>query len=182
MDACSHAPSRTATAPRMEEATISELQTSLADGTLTSHALVQHYLDRIARYDQNGPKLNAFLLVNPKALEQADALDQQRAQKGPRGSLHGIPLAVKDSTNTKDLPTTGGSLAFAGAQPQQDAFIVANLRAAGTIILGKTNLHELARAGPTVSSLGGQTKHPYDLSRPPGGCPGGPAPPLSPTL
>ncbi len=115
MIACSHAPTRPATALRIEEATISELQSSLADGTLTSHALVQHYLDRIARYDQNGPKLNAFLLVNPKALEQADALDQERAQKGPRGSLHGIPLAVKDNTNTKDLPTTGGSLAFAGA-------------------------------------------------------------------
>jgi Asp-tRNA(Asn)/Glu-tRNA(Gln) amidotransferase A subunit family amidase len=173
--ACSHAPTRPATAPRIEEATISELQSALADGTLTSHALVQHYLDRIARYDQNGPKLNAFLLVNPKALEQADALDQERAQKGPRGSLHGIPLAVKDNTNTKDLPTTGGSLAFAGAQPQQDAFIVAKLREAGMIILGKTNLHELARAGTTVSSLGGQTKNPYDLSRTPGGSSGGTA-------
>src|SRR5258708_21534230 len=77
--------------------------------------------------------------------------------------------------NTKDLPTTGGSRAFAGAQPQSDAFIVAKLREAGAVILGKGNLHELARAGTTVSSLGGQTLNPYDLSRTPGGSSGGPA-------
>jgi Asp-tRNA(Asn)/Glu-tRNA(Gln) amidotransferase A subunit family amidase len=147
----------------------------MASGALTSRALTHHYLDRIARYDKAGPKLNAFLLVNPRALEEADALDRERAAKGARGPLHGIPVVVKDNMNTKDLPTTGGSLAFAEAQPQADAFIVAKLREAGVVFLGKGNLHELARAGTTVSSLGGQTLNPYDLSRTPGGSSGGPA-------
>jgi amidase len=179
--ACTHAapppaPAGASTqAPQIEEATIAQLQAAMASGALTSHALTQHYLDRIARYDKAGPKLNAFLLVNPRALEEADALDQERAAKGPRGPLHGIPVVVKDNMNTKDLPTTGGSTAFAGAQPQSDAFIVAKLREAGAVIIGKGNLHELARAGTTVSSLGGQTLNPYDLSRTPGGSSGGPA-------
>ena len=172
---CSHAPPRSATKGSIEEASIDELQAAMAAGDLTSRALVQHYLGRIARYDKEGPKLNAFLLVNPRALEEADRLDQERASKGPGGPLHGIPVVVKDNMNTKDMPTTGGSLAFAGAQPQADAFIVARLRAAGAVILGKTNLHELARAGTTVSSLGGQTLNPYDLVRTPGGSSGGTA-------
>jgi Asp-tRNA(Asn)/Glu-tRNA(Gln) amidotransferase A subunit family amidase len=179
--ACSHAapPSAQASAsarpPQIEEATVAQLQAAMTSGALTSRALTQHYLDRIARYDKAGPKLNAFLLVNPRALEEADSLDKERAAKGARGPLHGIPVVLKDNMNTKDLPTTGGSTAFAGAQPQADAFIVAKLRAAGVVILGKGNLHELARAGTTVSSLGGQTLNPYDLSRTPGGSSGGPA-------
>src|SRR6267378_2618203 len=172
---CSHGPPRRAAPVRIEEATIDELQGAMSAGELTSHALVQHYLDRIARFDKQGPKLDAFLLVNSRALEEADRLDQERASKGPRGPLHGIPIVLKDNMNTADLPTTGGSLAFAGAQPQADAFIVSRLRAAGAVILGKTNLHELARAGTTVSSLGGQTLNPYDLSRTPGGSSGGTA-------
>jgi len=173
--ACSHAPTGSQTPPQIDEATIAELQGAMAAGEITSRALVQHYLDRIDRYDKQGPKLNAFLLVNPRALEEAGRLDQERATKGPRGPLHGIPIVLKDNMNTADLPTTGGSLAFAGAQPQADAFIVSRLRAAGVVILGKTNLHELARAGTTVSSLGGQTLNPYDLSRTPGGSSGGTA-------
>jgi amidase len=173
--ACSHAASRGAAPVRIEEATIEELQAAMTRGDLTSHALVQHYLDRIALYDKHGPKLNAFLLVNPRALQEADRLDQERAAKGARGPLHGIPVVLKDNMNTADLPTTGGSIAFAGAQPQADAFIVARLRESGAVILGKTNLHELARAGTTVSSLGGQTLNPYDLSRTPGGSSGGTA-------
>jgi Asp-tRNA(Asn)/Glu-tRNA(Gln) amidotransferase A subunit family amidase len=176
--ACSHAASRStaeasAKPVQIEEATIAELQVAMASGALTSRALTQHYLDRIALYDKAGPKLNAFLLVNPHALEEADALDKERAAKGVRGPLHGIPVVVKDNMNTKDMPTTGGSLAFVGAQPQSDAFIVAKLREAGALILGKTNLHELARSGTTVSSLGGQTLNPYDLTRTPGGSSGG---------
>lgn len=173
--ACSHAASRKAAAVRIDEATIDELQAAMTAGQLTSHALVQHYLDRIALYDKQGPKLNAFLLVNPRALTEADLLDKERAAKGPRGPLHGIAIVLKDNMNTVDLPTTGGSTAFAGAQPQADAFIVAKLREAGVVILGKTNLHELARAGTTVSSLGGQTLNPYDLTRTPGGSSGGTA-------
>jgi Asp-tRNA(Asn)/Glu-tRNA(Gln) amidotransferase A subunit family amidase len=173
--ACSHAPPREAAPVRVEEASIDQLQNAMASGQLTSVALVRHYLDRIARYDKQGPKLNAFLLVNPRALEEAERLDRERQTKGPRGPLHGIPVVVKDNMDTADLPTTGGSLAFAGAQPQEDAFIVARLRAAGAVLLGKTNLHELARAGTTVSSLGGQTLNPYDLTRTPGGSSGGTA-------
>src|SRR5216684_1410672 len=161
--------------PQIEEATVAQLQAAMTSGALTSRALTQHYLDRIARYDKAGPKLNALLLVNPRALEEADALDRERTAKGARGPLHGIPVVLKDNMNTKDLPTTGGSLAFAGAQPQADAFIVAKLREAGAVLLGKGNLHELARAGTTVSSLGGQTLNPYDLTRTPGGSSGGTA-------
>src|SRR5258708_17565992 len=176
--ACSHAASRStaevsAKPVQIEEATIAELQVAMASGALTSRALTQHYLDRIARYDKTGPKLNAFLLVNPHALEEADALDKERAAKGVRGPLHGIPVVVKDNMNTKDMPTTGGSLAFVGAQPQSDAFIVAKLREAGAPILGQTHPHQLARSGTTVSSLGGQTLNPYDLTRTPGGSSGG---------
>ncbi|GAC1547254.1 MAG: amidase family protein [Myxococcales bacterium] len=170
---CSHARSRGQAPVAIEEATIQDLQEAMRSGALTAHALTQHYLDRIARYDKAGPKLNAFLLVNPRALEEADKLDAERARKGPRGPLHGIPVVVKDNMNTKDLPTTGGSTAFAGAQPQSDAFIVGKLREAGAIVLGKSNLHELARSGTTVSSLGGQTLNPYDLTRTPGGSSGG---------
>src|SRR5258708_10364103 len=163
--ACSHAASRStaevsAKPVQIEEATIAELQVAMASGALTSRALTQHYLDRIARYDKTGPKLNAFLLVNPHALEEADALDKERAAKGVRGPLHGIPVVVKDNMNTKDMPTTGGSLAFVGAQPQSDAFIVAKLREAGVLILGKTHLHALAPPGTTLSSLCRQTPHP----------------------
>jgi Asp-tRNA(Asn)/Glu-tRNA(Gln) amidotransferase A subunit family amidase len=176
--ACTHAahsPAESTQPPRIEEATLAQLQSAMASGALTSRALTQDYLDRIARYDKAGPKLNAFLLVNPRALEEADALDKERAAKGPRGPLHGIPVVLKDNMNTKDMPTTGGSTAFAGAQPQSDAFIVARLREAGALFIGKGNLHELARAGTTVSSLGGQTLNPYDLTRTPGGSSGGPA-------
>jgi Asp-tRNA(Asn)/Glu-tRNA(Gln) amidotransferase A subunit family amidase len=172
---CSHAQPYAAAPVRIEEATIQELQEAMRSGALTSHALTQHYLDRIARYDKQGPKLNAFLLVNPRAIEEADQLDAERGRKGPRGPLHGIPVVLKDNMNTKDMPTTGGSLAFVGAQPQSDAFIVAKLRAAGVVFLGKANLHELARSGTTVSSLGGQTLNPYDLKRTPGGSSGGTA-------
>src|SRR5260370_38167532 len=177
--ACTHAAPAPAGAsaqpPQIEEATVAQLQAAMAAGSLTSRSLTQHYLDRIARYDKAAPKLNAFLFLNPTALEEADSLDRERAAKGARGPLHGIPVVVKDNMNTKDMPTTGGSLAFVGAQPQADAFIVAKLREAGAVILGKGNLHELARAGTTVSSLGGQTLNAYDLSRTPGGSSGGPA-------
>jgi len=173
--ACSHAPARERAPVQIEEASVAQLQAAMASGELTSRALVQHYLDRIARYDKQGPALNAFLLVNPRALDEADRLDRERAEKRVRGPLHGIPVVAKDNMNTADLPTTGGSTAFAGAQPQADAFIVKKLRDAGAIILGKTNLHELARAGTTVSSLGGQTLNPYDLLRTPGGSSGGTA-------
>src|SRR5258708_39621323 len=116
--ACSHAPAREHAPVQIEEATVAQLQAAMASGELTSRALVQHYLDRIARYDKQGPKLNAFLLVNPRALEEADRLDRDRAQNRLRGPLHGIPVVVKGNMNTADRPATGGSSAFSGAHAQ----------------------------------------------------------------
>jgi Asp-tRNA(Asn)/Glu-tRNA(Gln) amidotransferase A subunit family amidase len=114
-----------------------------------------------------------MIALNPRALEIADALDRERKQRGARGPLHGIPIVVKDNYETQDMPTTGGSAALAGFETRRDAFQVAKLREAGVVILGKTNLHELAAGIITVSSLGGQTRNPYDPSRTPGGSSGG---------
>jgi amidase len=155
------------------EASIPDLQAALAAGTLTSRQLVVAYLARIAAYDQSGPALNSIVTLNPAALAQADALDRERAAKGPRGPLHGIPVLVKDNFDTTDMPTTGGALALATLQPARDAHQVARLRAAGAIILGKTAMHELAAGTTTISSLTGQTRNPYDLLRSPGGSSGG---------
>ena len=155
------------------EKSIRELQAALADGTVTSRQLVEGYLARIAAYDRAGPRLTAFITLNPRALETADALDRERRERGARGPLHGIPVAIKDNFDTVDLPTSGGSLALATNQPVRDAFQVERLRAAGAIVIGKTNLHELAAGIVTVSSLGGQTRNPYDPSRNPGGSSGG---------
>jgi Asp-tRNA(Asn)/Glu-tRNA(Gln) amidotransferase A subunit family amidase len=157
------------------EATIPELQKAMENGELTSLELVDFYLARIAAYDDAGPKLNAFIFVNPRARKEAAALDAERAASGPRGPLHGIPVVLKDVIDTADMPTTGGSRALEGFVPDEDAFQVRKLREAGAIILGKTNLYELANGFNSVSSLGGQTLSPYDLSRDPGGSSGGSA-------
>jgi amidase len=158
---------------QVEEATVASIQQALRDKSLTCHALVQAYLDRIAAYDQKGPSLDAILALNPNALAEADRRDVEYARSGPVGPLHCIPLVLKDNYNTADLPTTGGSAALAGTQPKADAFTVARLRQAGAIILGKSNMHEFALAGTTMSSLGGQTLNPYDLTCTPGGSSGG---------
>jgi Asp-tRNA(Asn)/Glu-tRNA(Gln) amidotransferase A subunit family amidase len=156
-----------------EEATIPALQQAFHEHRLTCHALVRTYLDRIAAYNEAGPKLNAILTLNPHALAQADALDAAFARHGATGPLFCVPVVLKDNYNTADLPTTGGSAALAGMQPAKDAFVVGRLRAAGAIVLAKTNMHEFALSGTTVSSLGGQTLNPYDLTRTPGGSSGG---------
>ena len=155
------------------EASIPQLQAALASGALTSRQLVLAYLARIAAYDQIGPSLNSIVTLNPAALAQADALDKERASKGPRGPLHGIPVLVKDNFDTQDMPTSGGALALATLQPSQDAHQVEKLRSAGAIILGKTAMHELAAGTTTISSLTGQSRNPYDLLRSPGGSSGG---------
>jgi Asp-tRNA(Asn)/Glu-tRNA(Gln) amidotransferase A subunit family amidase len=155
------------------EASIPQLQAALASGALTSRQLVLAYLARIAAYDQIGPSLNSIVTLNPAALAQADALDKERASKGPRGPLHGIPVLVKDNFDTLDMPTSGGALALATLQPSQDAYQVDKLRSAGAIILGKTAMHELAAGTTTISSLTGQSRNPYDLLRSPGGSSGG---------
>jgi Asp-tRNA(Asn)/Glu-tRNA(Gln) amidotransferase A subunit family amidase len=142
-------------------------------GTLTCHNLVQQYLDRINAYDQQGPTINSMLYVNPASLEQADALDQDFRRTHKLKPLGCIPIVLKDNFGTADMPTTAGALTLKGAQPEKDAFAVKRLREAGALILGKANLQEFASGGISVSSLGGQVKNPYDLTRTPGGSSGG---------
>ncbi len=155
------------------DASIAEIHRGLQSGKLTCRSLVQQYLDRINAYDQQGPALNAMLYVNPKAIEQANAMDKAFKRGAKLKPLQCIPLVLKDVYDTADMPTTGGSLALKGMQPDKDAFTVTRFRQNGALILGKTNMHELALAGVTVSSLGGQTKNPYELTRTPGGSSGG---------
>ena len=157
------------------EKSIPELQRAMAAGRLTSAQLVSFYLDLVAAFDQTGPRVNAVIAINPHARAYARELDDERRKKGPRGLLHGIPVLLKDNFDTNDMPTTGGCLALSGHQPKDDAFQVKKLRDAGAVILGKVNLHELALGLTTVSSIGGQTLDPYDLTRAPGGSSGGSA-------
>jgi Asp-tRNA(Asn)/Glu-tRNA(Gln) amidotransferase A subunit family amidase len=154
------------------EKTIRELQDAMRRKAITSAELVQFYLDRIAKYDG---QVNAVLAVNPQAAADARARDAERQSGRTRGPFHGIPILLKDNFDTKDTPTTGGCLALSGIVPKEDAFQVRKLRDAGAVILGKVNLHELALGLTTVSSLGGQTRNPYDLMRAPGGSSGGSA-------
>jgi Asp-tRNA(Asn)/Glu-tRNA(Gln) amidotransferase A subunit family amidase len=155
------------------ERPIEQLQADMAAGRLTSVDLVRAYRARIAAYDQAGPALNAIVTLAPDALEQARRLDAERAAKGPRGPLHGIPVLVKDNYDTADMPTSGGTLALANLRPGKDAYAVARLRAAGAVILGKTTMHELAVGVTTVSSLTGLSRNAYDPRRSPGGSSGG---------
>lgn len=159
----------------MSERTIQDLQEQMQAGALTARELVAQYLERIERLDANGPRLNAVIEVNPDALEIAGALDRERAERGPRGPLHGIPVLIKDNIDTADrMQTTTGSLALEGSIARRDAFLVRRLRAAGVILLGKANLSEWANFRSTRSlsgwsSRGGQTRNPYALDRSPCG-------------
>jgi Asp-tRNA(Asn)/Glu-tRNA(Gln) amidotransferase A subunit family amidase len=157
----------------VHEQSILDLQAAQTAGRATSRALVESYLARIQAYDQAGPRLNAIVLINPRAREEADAMDRERADKKVRGPLHGIPVLIKDNYDTADMPTSGGSLGLATLQPAADAFQVKRLRDAGAVILGKTTMHELAAGITTISSLTAQTRNPYDLYRVPGGSSGG---------
>ena len=161
--------------PRFDvmEKSISEIATALEAGEVTSRELVAGYLARIEAYDQRGPTLNAIVVINPNAVADADALDAERARGRVRGPLHGVPVVVKDNYDMVDLPTTGGAIGLATSVPPDDAFQVRRLREAGAVILGKTNMHELARGITTVSSIAGQTRNPYDPTRNPGGSSGG---------
>ena len=157
----------------VHERTIVDLQAALTTNRVTSRGLVDSYLARIQAYDQAGPRLNSIVLLNPKAREEADALDAERTAKGARGPLHGIPIVIKDNYDTADMPTSGGALGLASMQPAADAFQVAKLRAAGAVIVGKTTMHELAAGITNISSMTGQTRNPYDPTRVPGGSSGG---------
>jgi amidase len=159
------------TAVTPDRASIAQLEAQMAAGTLSSQALVRFYLRRIARLDRYGPGLHAVIALNPNALTQARALDRERRVKGPRGPLHGIPILVKDNIQTADpIPTTAGSLALVGNVSGRDAPIIAKLRAAGAVILGKANLSEWAnyRSDHSISgwtAVGGLVKNPYALDR-----------------
>ncbi len=159
----------------MTEYSIAQLQEHMASGELTARTIAEDYLRRIAEIDQAGPMLNAVIEINPEALDIADRLDRERATSGPRGPLHGIPILLKDNIDTHDrMQTTAGSLALAGHIADQDATVTAKLRAAGAVLLGKTNLSEWAnfRSNHSTSgwsSRGGQTRNPYALDRNPCG-------------
>ena len=119
----------------VHEQSILDLQAAQTSGRVTSRGLVDAYLARIQAYDRAGPRLNAIVTINPRAREEADALDRERADKKLRGPLHGIPVLIKDNYDTADMPTSGGSLALATLQPAADAFQVSKLRDAGAVIL-----------------------------------------------
>jgi amidase len=155
------------------EASVADLQAAMTAGRTTSVALVDAYLARIAAYDKKGPGINAMVRLNPNARAESRRMDDERRQGRVRGPLHGIPIILKDNFDTSDLPTSGGALALATHQTTTDAFVVKKLRDAGAVILGKSNMHELAAGITTVSSLGGQTHNPYDPRRCPGGSSGG---------
>lgn len=157
------------------EVTIAELQNRMNTGKLTAVELVRQYKARIAAIDRNGPKVNSVLELNPDAEEIARALDKERAEKGPRGPLHGIPMLLKDNIDTHDrMHTTAGSLALLHSTPPQDATVASRLRAAGVVLLGKANLSEWANFRSNNSSSGwsgrgGQCLNPYALDRSPCG-------------
>jgi amidase len=169
-------PPPAAAAPALDVAELSatDARDRLTAGTLTSHALTQAYLDRIAKIDDAEPALGAVIEVSPTALTDADALDAERKAGKVRGPLHGLPILIKDNIDSVGMVNSAGSLALADNRPAADAFIVARLRAAGAVILGKTNLSEWAnfrssRSTSGWSSRGGQTKNPYALDRNPCG-------------
>lgn len=155
------------------KASIVELQEAMESGAVTSAEITRMYLSRIRAYDKAGPNLNTMIWVNWDAVTEAHMLDRERKTIGPRGVLHGIPIILKDNYDTFDLPTSAGTLALAGNIARDDAHQVQKLREAGVVILGKSNMHELASGITTVGSLGGQTLNPYDLQRNPGGSSGG---------
>lgn len=159
------------------EATIAGVHAAFKAKHLTCRQLVQAYLDRIAAYDKQGPGLNAIVVVNPRALAIADSLDRRYAAAGPVGPLHCVPTIVKDNFETNDLQTTAGSAALEGWIPRRDATMVARLKAAGAIVLAKSNMAEWAFSPlETVNSiLPGYTHNPYDVNRVTAGSSGGTA-------
>ncbi len=159
------------------EATIAQVHDAMRTGRLTCRALVDAYLRRINAYDKNGPALNAIVTINPDATKDADEMDRRFAQSGLTGPLHCVPMIVKDNFETKGLQTSDGALAFAGYQPKEDATQVARVKAAGAIVLAKSNMAEWAFSPvETVGSiLPGYTKNPYALDRVTAGSSGGTA-------
>ncbi|MBT4097103.1 MAG: amidase, partial [Gemmatimonadetes bacterium] len=155
-------------------ATIAQLQAGLEEGELTCLAITEAYLRRIDELDRQGPTINSVLMTNPEALDLAARLDRERRETGSRGPLHGIPILLKDNIDTGDrMMTSAGSLALA-SPADADAVLAARLRAAGCVLLGKTNLSEWAnfrstRSASGWSGVGGQTRNPHVLNRNPCG-------------
>jgi amidase len=155
----------------LEEATIASLQERMQSGRETSRSIAEKYIARIAALDRSGPALRSILEINPDALTTADERDRERQGGRVRGPLHGVPVLIKDNIATADrMMTTAGSLALAGAKPPKDAFVVARLRDAGAVILGKTNLSEWANFRSTHSvsgrsGRGGVARNPDALDR-----------------
>ena len=172
----------------LEETTIADLQRAMEAGELSSLELVRRYRERIEALDRGGPYLNSVIEENPDAEAIAASLDAERRAKGPRGPLHGIPVVIKDNIDTADrMCTTAGSLALLGSRPARDATVAERLRAAGAVILGKTNLSEWAnirssRSSSGWSARGGQTRNPYELTRNPCGSSSGSAVAVSANL
>ncbi len=159
----------------LDEITISDLQDGMRSGKFTARSLVEKYSARIEEIDKNGPAINCVIELNPDAVSIADSLDEERKARGPRGLLHGVPVLIKDNIDTADkMMTTAGSLALVGSKPTQDSYVAQRLRAAGAVILGKTNLSEWANIRSSHSTSGwsgrgGLTKNPYALDRNPCG-------------
>ncbi|HEY1658653.1 MAG TPA: amidase [Candidatus Sulfotelmatobacter sp.] len=159
----------------LDEITTSELQDGMKSGKFSARSLVEKYSGRIEEIDKHGPSLNSVIEMNPDALSIAEELDRERQAKGPRGPMHGVPVLIKDNIDTADrMMTTAGSLALVGSKPAKDSAVAQRLRAAGAVILGKTNLSEWANIRSSHSTSGwsgrgGQTKNPYALDRNPCG-------------
>ena len=159
----------------LHEATVADLQEGMESGRLTARSITELYLARIEALNHQGPELRAIIETNPDALEIADELDAERRVSGPRGPLHGIPVAIKDNIDIHDeMTTTAGSLALEGSIPPRDSFIAQKLREAGAIILAKANLSEWAnfrgaKSSSGWSARGGQCRNPYALDRNPCG-------------
>ena len=162
---------------QLEESTVAQIQSAFRDGSLTCRSLVDRYLARIAAYDQEGPSLNAIVMVNATARTAADDLDRRFRQSGPAGPMHCVPVIVKDNYETIDMPTTAGSLSLKGMMTGKDAFVVKRLRDAGAIMIAKSNMAEFAFSPvETVNSiLPGYTRNPYDTRRVTAGSSGGSA-------
>jgi amidase len=159
----------------LDEITIADLQDGMKSGKYTARSIAELYLARIDAVDKNGPTINSVIETNPDALAIADALDKERKEKGPRGPLHGVPVLLKDNIDTADrMMTTAGSLALVGAKPPKDSYVAQKLRAAGALILAKSNPSEWANIRSSHSTSGwsgrgGLTKNPYALDRNPCG-------------
>ncbi|MEW6511035.1 MAG: amidase [Bacteroidota bacterium] len=155
----------------LDETTIGRLQEEMATGASTSRSIVERYIERIEEVDRNGAGIRSVIEMNPDALAIAEELDKERKERGARGPMHGIPVLIKDNIDTADrMETSAGSLALLGGKPAEDAFLVKQLRRAGAVILGKTNLSEWANIRSNHSTSGwsgrgGLTKNPYALDR-----------------